>query len=411
MGAKYTTIAASGYNSSPPPDDGSQSASNLVSWATHKTKLTDPLKTEIDAINTALVSAFDYSVRQITANDNTVAGDHMRTVEIAPTVTTAVTVSLGDATTMTNIYRVFVKNSSAINQTVGRVTSGDTVDGTAANVVIRPGESILFGVINAASGYVTLGRTGTYGGAIASGRNIAARTNSGTPNTKLDITADQIGLEDANGNVFKARSVSVTIDFGTTGANGLDSGAQALSTWYYGWVIAKPDGTIAGLGSTSSSAPTMPTGYTFKALVTAARSDGSTHFLKYRQFGNEVFYEAEISALSAGSATAETTVSVAGSVPPNAQSFRVDLSPVITADGSGNVYYTIDLRFISGTSQSSQQLRTGGLANNGLVWAPRFQLEIPNVSQQFFYLWTVNNGASQALDALVIGFKLPLGGE
>ena len=39
----YTAVAISGYNSAPPPDDGSQSASNKLEWAKHKTKLTDPL--------------------------------------------------------------------------------------------------------------------------------------------------------------------------------------------------------------------------------------------------------------------------------------------------------------------------------------------------------------------------------
>lgn len=46
----------SNYNISPPPDDGSKVTSNRISWATIKTKLTDPLKTWIDAINASLVT-------------------------------------------------------------------------------------------------------------------------------------------------------------------------------------------------------------------------------------------------------------------------------------------------------------------------------------------------------------------
>lgn len=162
MGGKYVSISSSGYNSSPPSDDGSQTAANLVKWSTHKTKLTDPIKTLADAINTSLVSAFDYSVRQITSSDNTVAGDHMRCVEIASTVTTAVTVSLGDAATMTNVYRVYIKNSSSINQTIGRVTGGDTIDGTAANITIPPGAGIIAQTNSAANGYLVVARTGPF---------------------------------------------------------------------------------------------------------------------------------------------------------------------------------------------------------------------------------------------------------
>lgn len=162
MGAKYTTQTISGYNSSPPPDDGSQVASNLITWAAQKTKLADPIKTLAESENTALVSAFDYSVRQITASDNTVASDHMRCVEIAPTVTIAVTVSLGDAATMTNVYRVYIKNSSARNQTLGRVTGGDTIDGTAGNVTLTPGEGRIVQTNNAATGYVTVSKHGPF---------------------------------------------------------------------------------------------------------------------------------------------------------------------------------------------------------------------------------------------------------
>lgn len=182
MGSKYTTLATSGYNSSPPADDGSQVAANLISWATQKTKLTDPVKTLADAINSALVTAFDYSIRQITASDNTVAGDHMKCVEIAPTVTTAVTVSLGDATTMTNNYRVFVKNSSARNQTVSRVTGGDTIDGVAGSITLPPLAGAIFQTTTGASGYLTV----AWFGPTSDGTAIVAGGTDGTKKVRVE---------------------------------------------------------------------------------------------------------------------------------------------------------------------------------------------------------------------------------
>jgi hypothetical protein len=154
MGAKYTTNASSGYNSSPPADDGSQVASNLVKWSTHKTKLTDPLKTFIEEVNTALVAAFDYAVRRITSSDSLVAGDHMRTVEIGPSVSSSITVTLADAATMTNVYRVFIKNSGSVQCTIARATAGDTIDGAAANITIPAGASYCLTTNNAANGYL-----------------------------------------------------------------------------------------------------------------------------------------------------------------------------------------------------------------------------------------------------------------
>ena len=53
----YTSQSISGYNSSPPPDDGSQTSANLVQWSKHKTKIGDPIKTLAEAMNTAMANA------------------------------------------------------------------------------------------------------------------------------------------------------------------------------------------------------------------------------------------------------------------------------------------------------------------------------------------------------------------
>lgn len=52
-----------------------------------------------------------------------------------------------------------------------------------------------------------------------------------------------------------------------TNQGGLDTGAEATSTWYACWAIAKADGTIDYLFSLSATAPTMPTGYVYKFRV------------------------------------------------------------------------------------------------------------------------------------------------
>lgn len=52
----YSSVSITGYNASPPPDDGSQTEANKVCWSKIKTKLTDPLKTGLESINSQLVS-------------------------------------------------------------------------------------------------------------------------------------------------------------------------------------------------------------------------------------------------------------------------------------------------------------------------------------------------------------------
>lgn len=192
MGAKYSSQAISGYNASPPSDDGTQAASNLVSWATEKTKLADPIKTLAESINTALVAAMNYSVRQITSSDSVVAGDHMRTVEIAPTVSSAVTctVTLADAATMTSTFMVRIKNSCPVSQTIARATGGDTIDGTAANITIPAGGSIALTTNAAANGYLILATynwdlQGTWTPAQGSGLSLVGGFSSSGKYTKV----------------------------------------------------------------------------------------------------------------------------------------------------------------------------------------------------------------------------------
>lgn len=227
MGAKYTTQATAGYDSSPPADDGSQVAANLITWSGIKTKLANVLKTFGEAINTSLVSAFDYSVRQTSVSDTTVASDHMRCVEIASTVTTAVTIALGDAATMTNVYRVFVKNSSARNQTVARVTGADTIDGVAANVTLPPGAGAIFQTINAATGYVINGWYGPF----SDGSTVVAGGTDGTKKLRIEVD----GLTTATTRVATMPDYDLTL--GQVGVKtvtftrdtSLASGAQAVT--------------------------------------------------------------------------------------------------------------------------------------------------------------------------------------
>ena len=53
----YTEVAISGYNTNPPPDDGSTLAANSVSWAKIKTKLFDPIRDGLQTIDDNIASA------------------------------------------------------------------------------------------------------------------------------------------------------------------------------------------------------------------------------------------------------------------------------------------------------------------------------------------------------------------
>ena len=156
----------------------------------------------------------------------------------------------------------------------------------------------------------------------------------------VTTTADAISLEDPNGYSFRALAVNVTADITVSGANGLDTGAEAASTWYNKWVIYNPTtGTAAALLSLSATAPTMPAGYTFKARVGAVRNDVGSNLLRTVQYGRVANYifgtlPAAPSAVStqmtsgvAGNTATPTFVAVAVGAfcPPTAYKIRVRL--------------------------------------------------------------------------------------
>ena len=110
-----------------------------------------------------------------------------------------------------------------------------------------------------------------------------------TGNTGLTAAADFVTTTD--GTNYQTTALSSTINMGTTGANALDAGSIASNTWYAVWAIAEADGTTAGLASTSFTAPTMPSGYTYKARIGAVRTaSGSAQLMGTWQLGRRAQY-------------------------------------------------------------------------------------------------------------------------
>lgn len=72
-----------------------------------------------------------------------------------------------------------------------------------------------------------------------------------------------------------------------TNQGGLDTGAEAISTHYYLWVIKRVDtGVVDVLFSASATAPTMPANYTLKRLIGAIYNDASSAITAFHQRNN-----------------------------------------------------------------------------------------------------------------------------
>lgn len=98
----------------------------------------------------------------------------------------------------------------------------------------------------------------------------------------IGFTIDEIVLEEQTTfETIRIRSiVGGGINYSTNGINGLDTGSVAANTWYYHWVMYNPsNGAVGYLGSLSSTAPTLPAGYTYKARIGAGRTDATPNFI------------------------------------------------------------------------------------------------------------------------------------
>lgn len=119
---------------------------------------------------------------------------------------------------------------------------------------------------------------------------------------------------------------TVTAALSSSGVGGLDTGSEASSTWYYLWLIYNSGTTTyAAMFSTSSSSPTMPSGYTLKRRVGSWYNNSSSDLRNATQIiasGSlrEYLYNGETSTtlrlLNEGTAGSFTDVNCSAFIPP-----------------------------------------------------------------------------------------------
>jgi hypothetical protein len=132
--------------------------------------------------------------------------------------------------------------------------------------------------------------------------------------TTVTVTADKVQLANSDNEVIVLDSLSETLDITDAGVNGLDTGAEANSTWYHAWAIAKADGTLDGLFSASATAPTLPAGYSYKCYLGAVYNNSSGNFVGFYQYNNIVSIPSII-IVSGGTASSYTEVDISAVVP------------------------------------------------------------------------------------------------
>jgi hypothetical protein len=284
-------------------------------------------------------------------------------------------------------------------------------DNTITRFLIEPAGDVGIGVTNPTAKLHVGGTAGVDGikfpdgslqtsAASAMGLRDAARNlqakNGSSSDTEVDITADEIILQNAVGTPYRATSVNVTAAITGSGANGLDTGSEASSTWYHIWVIY--DGTtIASLLSTSATTPTMPGAYTYKAYIGAVFNDSGSDFIQFNQFGKTVRRE-ELKVLSNGTTTSYTALTLSDAVPSTAK-FIAGRGGLNTATDGTN-YEGLYLRPISsntvGQVKMIEYAEVGGLFDpaDGPQWEYQAMLVSPQTLYYRCYSYRASSGAN-----------------
>lgn len=151
---------------------------------------------------------------------------------------------------------------------------------------------------------------------------------SGNAGTSVSLSYNSAVIINATGNVptyVTSGSFTINLTTGTVTStcNGMDGEARGTSAWIYMWVIS--DGTTpCAIGSTSSSAPTMPTNYIYKAYAGAMRVNGAGNLLTTVQKGNQAQYVTgsatvpTLTGMASASVIAYTAIPVAAFIPATA---------------------------------------------------------------------------------------------
>jgi len=188
-------------------------------------------------------------------------------------------------------------------------------------------------------------------------RNLTAAQAS---NTTTTIAADTIILENSTGATLNFGALSETLTITASGANGLDTGSEAVSTWYHIWAIGKADGTLDGLLSASATAPTLPAGYSYKLYLGAVYNNASGNFVAFSQKDNKVGVDLTI-FINASTATAYTAFTVSTLIPPTATQVVGAIAEYGSSSSSRNEIY------ISGYSTGYGAVETGATQTTNII--------------------------------------------
>lgn len=316
MANPYTSVSISGYNATPPSDDGTVADSNKVNWSKHKDKLGDPVKTLAESMDTNILAAF---VKRFGNTVTALAGDHTLVAGNEGAVlsfTGTRTLTLMAAATATSGF-IFAAQRAGTGDITITPDGSETIDG-AANLVLTDQHTSAI-LITDGSNWITIAKPQT----TLPTSHIGGMTTSNGTDADHDIDIAVGSCRDAadSENLILSSILVKQIDAAWavgSAAGGLDTGAVAQGL-YAMWAIKDITNNIVDvLFSLSFTAPTMPSGYTVKRLFWAVVTDSSANILPYSQQGDHCEMVDHIADVAAQAISNNTYITgTTFSVPPN----------------------------------------------------------------------------------------------
>lgn len=218
------------------------------------------------------------------------------------------------------------------------------------------------------------------------------------------LTADQIIVMSAlNGLTYVLSNFSQTVNLGTTGAGGMDTGSAPTSGYVALYAIWNPltgARSMIGVDSTSIVAPSvygganMPAGYTASALVSVWPTNASKQFGIGLQHDRSISTPPVLVLNTSTQAASPTALSIAGAVPMNATSATGNM---LVQSSVSTAIVGVIAASVSGIGGAS----FSNAASNVFIYNP-FTVPI-NASQTIFRTATIGSG-TLTNQATVVGY-------
>ena len=189
---------------------------------------------------------------------------------------------------------------STLSSAIAIADGGTGVSSTPANGQLLIGNGTAYAVANLSNrgGIQILNASGGIAlGAIERGHLSGFTMSTAGSSATMTIAAGQ-ATDSTNAVVITlASSMAKTTGAWSVGAgNGcLDTSSIASATWYHFYAIYRSDTLVVDvLCSLSATAPAMPSGYTHQRRLGAGRTDGSSNWTAFNQFGDEFLWSTSV---------------------------------------------------------------------------------------------------------------------